>query len=155
MVLSGCTCFWPDKVQVYPSSSTLLDFHLFFGRFLANQRPSIVLPYAPHTNADVRGDPLHTPHHAIRQHTYLPTHLCRDTYLVDTTHVYQSATDGSASAASEVEVRSIYSIYTMQELRAAAAKQADTCVAGVAWCGMWTVEGVSPYVGIRIGGIGW
>ena len=45
------------------------------------------------------------------------------------------ATDGSASAASEIEVGSIYP--TMQEeLRAAAAKQADTCVAGVAWCGM-------------------
>ena len=63
------------------------------------------------------------------------------------------ATDGSASAASEIEVCSIYS--TMRELRAAAAKQADTCVAGVAWCWMWRVEGVSPYVGIRIGGIGW
>ena len=43
-------------------------------------------------------------------------------------------TDGSASAASEIEVGSIYP--TMQELRAAAAKQADTCVSGVAWCGM-------------------
>ena len=68
------------------------------------------------------------------------------------------ATDGSASAASEIEEGSIYP--TMQELRAAAVraaavKQADTCVAGVAWCGMWRVEGTSPYVGIRIGGIGW
>ena len=43
----------------------------------------------------------------------------------------------------------------MQSLRAAAAKQADTCVIGVAQCGMWRVEGVCPYVGIRIGGIGW
>ena len=42
-----------------------------------------------------------------------------------------------------------------EELRAAPAKQAGTCVAGVAWCGMWRVEGTSPYVGIRIGGIGW
>ena len=63
------------------------------------------------------------------------------------------ATDGSASAASEIEVGSVYP--TMQELRVAAEKQADTCVAGVEWCGMWRVEGVSPYVGIRIGGIGW
>ena len=62
------------------------------------------------------------------------------------------ATDGSASAASEIEVVSIYP--TMQELRVAAAKQADRCVAGVTWCGMWRVEGVSPYVGIRMGGIG-
>ena len=64
------------------------------------------------------------------------------------------ATDGSASAASEIEVGSIYP--TMQEeLRAAAAKQADKCIAGVAWRGMWRVEEVSPHVGIRIGGIGW
>ena len=61
------------------------------------------------------------------------------------------ATDGSASVASEIEVGSIYP--TMQEeLRAAAAKQADTCVAGVAGRGMWRVE-VSPHVGIRMGGI--
>ena len=63
------------------------------------------------------------------------------------------ATDGSASAASEIELGSIYP--TIRELRAAAAKQVDTCVAGVAWYGMWRVEGVSPYVGIRMGGIGW
>ena len=59
-------------------------------------------------------------------------------------------TDGSLSAASEIEVGSIYPM--MQELRAAAANKADTCVAGVAWCVMWRVEGVSPYVGICIGG---
>ena len=52
-----------------------------------------------------------------------------------------------------MELGSIY--LTMQELRAAAAKQADTCVAGVAWCGMRRVGGVSPYVGIRMGDIGW
>ena len=63
------------------------------------------------------------------------------------------ATGSSASAASEIEEGSIYP--TMQELVAAAAKQADTCFAGVVWCGMWRVEGVFPYVDIRIGGIGW
>ena len=62
-------------------------------------------------------------------------------------------TDGSLSAASEIEVGSIYPM--MQELCAAAANKADTCVAGVAWCVMWRVEGVSPYVGICIGGIRW
>ena len=47
------------------------------------------------------------------------------------------ATDGSGSAASEFEVGSIYP--TMQEgLCAAAAKQADTCVAGGV---VWDVEG--------------
>ena len=62
------------------------------------------------------------------------------------------ATDCSASAASESEVSSIYPTM-QQELSAAAAEQADTCVAGVAWCGMWRAE-VSPCVGIYIGGIG-
>ena len=63
------------------------------------------------------------------------------------------ATDGSASTASEMELDSIYP--TTQELHAAATKQAGTCVARVAWCGVWRVERVSPYVGIRIGGEGW
>ena len=63
------------------------------------------------------------------------------------------ATGGRASAASQIEVGSI--CRTMQELRAAAAKQADTCVAGVALYGMWRVQRVSPYVGINIEGIGW
>ena len=61
------------------------------------------------------------------------------------------ATDGSASAASEIEVGSIYP--TMQEeLRADAAKQADTSVAGVAWRGMWRAEEVSrdSYRGHRV-----
>ena len=48
--------------------------------------------------------------------------------------IFIMVTDGSASAASEIEVGSIYP--TLQELRAAAAKQA-TCVTcygcGVAW----------------------
>ena len=43
------------------------------------------------------------------------------------------ATDGSAAVASESEVGLIYP--TMQELRSAAAKQADTSVFDVAWCG--------------------
>ena len=55
--------------------------------------------------------------------------------------------------ASEIEVGSIYR--TMQELRGATAKKAYMCVAGVAWCGVWRVEGVSHYVGIRVGDIGW
>ena len=54
-------------------------------------------------------------------------------------HRYAMAADGSASAASDIDAGSIYP--TIQELRAATAKQADTCVAGVAWCGMQRVEG--------------
>ena len=57
------------------------------------------------------------------------------------------ATNGSAAAASEIAVDSICS--TVQELRVATAKEAGTCVAGVAWCRMWRVKGVSPYVDIR------
>ena len=34
-------------------------------------------------------------------------------------------------------------------------KQAGTRVAGVALYGIWRVEGVCPYVGIHVGGIGW
>ena len=33
-----------------------------FSRFLANQRPAIVPPYAPHMNAEVRGNPLQSSH---------------------------------------------------------------------------------------------
>ena len=57
------------------------------------------------------------------------------------------ATGSSASAAYEIDVFCL----TMQELRAAAAKQAYTCVAGVALYGIWRVEGVCPYVGIHAG----
>ena len=52
------------------------------------------------------------------------------------------ATGGRASVASEIEVGSISP--TMQQLRAAAANEADTFVAGVALYGMWRMEGVSP-----------
>ena len=55
---------FPVKTQVHPSCLLCLTFHVFFCRFLANQRSFIVPPYAPHRNADVRGDPLHIPHHA-------------------------------------------------------------------------------------------
>ena len=48
------------------------------------------------------------------------------------------ATDGSASAASEIGVDYIFP--TLQELRVAAAKQADTCVTRVAWCGVLREE---------------
>ena len=83
-----CTCFCLFKPQVHLSLSTLLDFQLFFCRFLANQRPSIVPPYAPHTNADVRGDPLHppqpTPHYAPRHTSNTRIHVC--SYLCPRLH---------------------------------------------------------------------
>ena len=40
-----------------------------FCRFLVNQRSSMVPPYAPQLNADVRGDPLTYPPHPTLRHT--------------------------------------------------------------------------------------
>ena len=123
-----CTCFGAEKAQVHPTLSTLLDVQPFFCRFLANQRPSIVPPYAPHTYAGIRGDPLYpsashtTP---CEQHMYLTSNLRRDRYDIQVP-ICTMATDASASAASEIEVGSICP--KMQELRAAAARQADTCI---------------------------
>ena len=113
-------------------------------------------PDVPHTNSDVLGDPHHPLHPTPRHtsNTRICLHTSAEIHPYDTrTAIFNMATDGSASAASEIEVGFIYR--TMQEFRAAAAKQADKCVAHVAWSDMWRVEGVSPYVGIRIGGIGW
>ena len=75
---------------------------------------------------------LHMPHHAIRA-----------THVSEIRHTDTNLRHGHRRqcVSSEIEVGSIYP--TMQELRAAAAKQADTCVAGVAWCVMREVEGVS------------
>ena len=152
-----CTCFWPYKARVQSSLPTLLDFQLFFCRFFANQRPSIVPPYGPHTNADVRGDP-HTPHPTPRhtRNTRIRLRTSTETRYNIRIPICTLTTDGCASAASEIEVGSIYP--TLQELRAAAAKQA-TCLA-CCWCGVvWDAKigGISPYVGIRVlvGSIGW
>ena len=130
-----------------------------FCRFLANQRPSIIPPYLcpPIRMPTCGGKPFHpphlTPHHT--SNTRICLHTSADTHRYDIrTLICTMATDGSASAASEIELGSIYP--TMLELRAAAAKQAaNTCVARVVWCGMRRMDGVSPYVGIRIGGTGW
>ena len=85
---------------------------------------------------------LHPPHHGIRAtHVYICLYTSPEIHRYDIRiPICAMATDGSASAASEIEAGSINP--TMQELRAAAAKQADTCVAGVAWCGMLRVEGL-------------
>ena len=78
---------------------------------------------------------LHTSHHAIRA-TYVSAYTPPPRYVVTDIRIpiCTRATDGSASGASEIELGSIYP--TMLELRAAAAKQEDTCVARVAWFGM-------------------
>ena len=132
--------FWPDKTQVHQSLSTLLDFQLFFCRFLANQRPSIVPPYAPRTNADVRETPSTS--HAIRAahvSAYAPPPRHIDTTYLVRISTCTMATDDCASAASEIEVGSIYP--TFQVFRAAAAKQATFCVT-CCWCGVvWDAEG--------------
>ena len=68
------------------------------------------------------------------------------------TNLHHGHRQQRVSVASEIEVGWICP--TMQELRAVAARKPDTCVAGVAICGMWKVEGVFPCVGINIGGTG-
>ena len=93
---------------------------LIFNRvcpFLTNQRPSIVPPCARiclHASAEI--------------HTY-------DTWMP----ICTMATCGRASAVSGIDVGSICP--TKTELRAAASKQAGTCVGRVALGGMWRVEG--------------
>ena len=79
--------------------------------------------------------------------TYVPTHT---TYL--RIPICAMATDGSGSAASELEVGFIYP--TMQELRAPAANQADTCHSRGVVRGAKGGEGVSAYVSIYMGGKG-
>ena len=56
----------PDKPRSVRGLPTLLDFqpYLFF---FSNQRSSILPPYAPYMNADLRRDPLHPPH-PIQRH---------------------------------------------------------------------------------------
>ena len=85
---------------------------------------------------------LHTPHTTpYTSHTRICLHTSAETRYIHTYDIRipicTMAADCGASAASEIEVGSIYP--TIRELCAAAAKQADTCVAGVAWCGMWRV----------------
>ena len=105
LVKGHCTCFWPDKPQVHPSFVYSAWLSTVFCNFLANQMPSIVLLYAAHTNANVRGDLLH-PSHPIVRHTN-NTRMCLHTSAE--IHTYRSydiripistmATDGSALAA--------------------------------------------------------
>ena len=133
-----------QSAQVQPSLSTLLAFNSWFLPFFSQAEAlhSSTLCHPYECRRTGRPPPPSTPDTTLyEQHTYLPTHLPRDTCDIRI-RICTMARDGSASAASENEVDSIYC--TMQELRAAAAKQADACVAGVAWCGMWRVEGVSP-----------
>lgn len=70
------------------------------------------------------------------------------------------ATDGSAPAVSDVLDISYDAGASCGRLSyvsnsAAVCRQICKWVARVVWCVMWRVEGVSPYVGIPIGGIGW
>ena len=77
-----------------------------------------------------------TPRHTSNTRICLRTSALEiRTYDIRTPIYTIMATDGSTSAAPEIEVGSIYP--TMLELRAAGAKQADnTCVARVVGCGM-------------------
>ena len=61
-----------------------------FLSFLANERPSMVPPCAPHTNADETPSTLHTPHQAIRATTQVTAYTPPSRY-VDSTYGYQFA----------------------------------------------------------------
>ena len=59
----------PVFAQIKPRYTRVCLLCLTFNcvlSFPSNQRPAIVPPYAPHANADLRGDPL-------QQHTYTRT----------------------------------------------------------------------------------
>ena len=82
--------------------------------------------YIPHTNAEVRGDPLHPSHPTPRHtsNTRICLHTSAEIHTYDTLMpICTMATGGSVSAASEIEEGSICP--TMQEFRAAAVKQED------------------------------
>ena len=121
-----CTCFRRDEAHRYTRVRLLwLTFNSFFCRFLDIGRPSIVPLCPPYENADVRGDPLH-PAHRTRRHTSNNTRICLHTSAE--IHRYDvwmpictMATDGSVSAASEIEV-GLINLTMQDELRAAAAK---------------------------------
>ena len=131
----------PRHTQVY---LLCLAFNCFFCHF--DQMTSIVPPYAPHTNVDVRRDRLHPPHPTPRctcnarmyVYAYTPPPRCIDTTFPRIL-ICTMATDGSAADASKIEIGSIYP--TMERLRAAAAKQTNAYVAGVAWGVMCDLEG--------------
>ena len=115
---------------------------LIFNRvcpFLTNQRPSIVPPCA---RMAWFGDPLHSSHPTPRHtsNTRICLHASAEIHTYDTwMPICTMATCGRASAVSGIDVGSICP--TKTELRAAAAKQAGTCVGRVALGGMWRVEG--------------
>ena len=151
-----CTCFWPATRQVHRSLSTLLEFQPIFVVFVANQRSSIVPPYAPQTNADARGNPLHPPHPTPRHRSY--TRICLlSTHRRDTYHKYDiripictMATDGSRLPHPKTSMLDL----CCGEGNSCGRREAGRyvcCLCGVAW--VVEVEGVSPCVSIRLGGI--
>ena len=157
-----CTCLWPDEAQVHPTLSTLLEFQLFFCRFLAYQRPSIVPPYASYLPYECR--PLHSPHPTPRHasNTRICLHTSAEIHTYQVRHTGANLHHGhrrqcvSDSAASEIEVDSIYSILLVrcrsfvQPPRSRQIRVLLVC-RGVG-CGEWRV---SPYVGIRVWSMRW
>ena len=101
-------------------------------------------------------DPPHpTLRHTSNTRIYLlPTHLAEIQRYDIRVPICTMATDGSRLPHSKSRyARSMLRHWKFVQARA---KQTDTtCVARVEWRVLWRVEGVSPCIDIRIGGIGW
>ena len=125
-----CTCFWRIKLRYTRVCLLSIDFQLFFFVFSQSEAlhsSTLCPPYGCRRTGGPPppSTPRTTPY---EQHAYLPTHFRRATYIryADTNlHHGHMATDGCASAASEMEVGSIY----------------PTCIT-CCWCGVvWDAEG--------------
>ena len=117
-----------------------LTFNCFSSFLSQSKRPSIVPPYAPHTNADLRGDHLHPPHptplnHAIYDpDTYnICLHTSAEIHRYDIRiPICTMATDGSRLPHPKSSMLDLCYDAGNSCGRREAAKQADTCVARVA-----------------------
>ena len=154
--------FLPDKAQVHPSCLLCFTFNcflLFSGQSAILHSSTL---HAPYTNADVRGDPLHSPHPIP-----CPTSNTRICLLRDGRakllhrRIDRACLDFGWSRRTTVCGHGAYCIgVRMPYLRISASRR--RCVgryvcfcSRTAWCRTWRVVGVSPSVGVRTGGIGW
>ena len=100
-----CTCFWPDKAQVQPSFSTLLDVQLFFVVFQPIKEALCSSTLCPPYECQRTGRPIHPPHPTPR---YSSTHVSAYTpppRYRDTTCGYQF-TPWSLTAVRELHPKS-------------------------------------------------
>ena len=112
-----------------------------FCRYLANQRSSIVPPYAPHTTADLRGDHLRSPHltprHIRARHVSAYTHPPR---YIDTTYGYQFA-PWLQTAVRQLHPKSRYRLDLSYDAGASRGRREAGRYMSC-WCGVvWDAEG--------------